>query len=223
MWQSEHLCSRPTSNGMNKARVEALSDGVFAIAMTLLVIEVHVPHIQDGGYSWIAMWNALSSLMPMIASYVISFTVLAMYWTSHHAMFHFFTKNVNRAMLQMNMLYLMFLAFIPFSTELLGTYPTNIVAVWVYAVNIILMGSTAFVMFLYAQRSKEIEMHDLEHRTMTQAKIRILLTPSFALLAMIVAFVSIPLAFILFIFPVIFNLIPGTLNATEKFLGITIR
>ena len=63
---------------MNKARVEALSDGVFAIAMTLLVIEVHVPHIEDGGYSWIAMWNALSRLMPMIASYIISFTVISM-------------------------------------------------------------------------------------------------------------------------------------------------
>ena len=208
---------------MNKIRVEALSDGVFAIAMTLLVIEVHVPHIADGAYSAIGLWSALGTLFPMFASYVVSFTVIAMYWTSHHAMFHFFTKNVNRTMVQINMLYLMFLAFIPFSTELLGTYPTNILAIWVYGANIILMGVTAFGMFLYAQRSKEIEMHDLEHRTMTQAKIRILLTPLFAFLAMIVAFVSIPLAFMLFVFPVIFNLIPGTLNATEKFLGITIR
>ncbi len=208
---------------MNKARVEAISDGIFAISMTLLVIEVHVPHVADGAYSWIGLWGGITDILPMIASYVVSFTVLAMYWTSHHAMFHFFTKNVNRAMLQINMLYLMFLAFIPFSTELLGTYPTNVLAVWIYGANIICMGLTAFGMLLYAQRSHEIEMHDLEHRTMTQAKIRILLTPAFALLAMIVAFVSIPCAFLLFIFPVIFNLIPGTLNATEKFLGITIR
>ena len=121
------------------------------------------------------------------------------------------------------MLYLMFLAFIPFSTELLGTYPTNVLAIWVYGINIMLMGLTAFGMFIYAQRSKEIEMHDLEHRTMTQAKIRILLTPSFAFLAMLMALVSIPFAFVLFIFPVIFNIIPGTLNATEKFFGLTIR
>lgn len=200
-----------------------LSDGVFAIAMTLLVIEVHVPDVVDGAYSWIGLWSGLVDLFPMVASYVVSFTVLAMYWTSHHAMFHFFTKNVNRTLLQLNMLYLMFLAFIPFSTELLGTYPSNILAIWVYGSNIILMGITAFGMFMYAQRSKEIEMHDLEHRTMTQAKIRILLTPAFALLAMLVAFVSIPIAFLLFVFPVIFNLMPGTLNATERFFGVTIR
>ena len=208
---------------MNKTRVEAISDGVFAIAMTLLVIEIHVPHVADGAYSWIGLWSGLTELLPMIASYVVSFTVISMYWTSHHAMFHFFTKNVNRAMLQINMLYLMFLAFIPFSTELLGTYPTNVLAIWVYGINIMLMGLTAFGMFIYAQRSKEIEMHDLEHRTMTQAKIRILLTPSFAFLAMLMALVSIPFAFVLFIFPVIFNIIPGTLNATEKFFGLTIR
>ena len=208
---------------MNKARIEALSDGVFAIAMTLLVIELRVPQISDGGYSMISLWGSLIQLMPMIASYAVSFTVLAMYWTSHHAMFHFFTKNINRTMLQINMLYLMFLAFIPFSTELLGTYPTNKLAIWVYGLNIICIGLVAFGMFIYAQSSKEIEMHDLEHRTMTQAKIRILLTPAFALVAMVVAFVSVPLSFVLFIFPVIFNFIPGTLNATEKFLGITIR
>lgn len=208
---------------MNKARIEALSDGVFAIAMTLLVIEIHVPIVPDGAYSMLGLWNGLMHIIPSVASYVVSFTVLAMYWTSHHALFHFFTKTVNRTLLQLNMLYLMLLGLIPFSTALLATYHTNLLAVWVYGFNILAMGAAQYALFLYALRSKEVEMHDISSRTMTQAKIRALLTPSFALLAMIVAIVSEPFAFFFFIFPVLFNLVPGTLDATERFFGITIR
>ncbi len=208
---------------MNKLRLEAMSDGVFAIAMTLLIFQVHVPTIPDGAYSVLGLWKSLVQLVPAIASYVVSFSVIAMYWTSHHAMFHFFTKSVNRTLVQINMLYLMILAFVPFSTELLGTYHTNILAIWVFGMNIIALGAVAYGMFLYAIHSKEVDMHDVPHRTMTQAKIRLLLTPSFAFLALLVAIMSAPLAFLLFIFPIVFNLIPGSLDSTEQFFGITIR
>ncbi len=208
---------------MNKMRIETLSDGVFSIAMTLLIIEVHVPTVPDGAYSMIGLWNGLLHLVPQIASYVVSFTVIAMYWTSHHALFHFFTKTVNRTFVQLNMLYLMLLAFIPFSTALLGTYHSNLLAIWIYGANIIAMGMAQVALFLYALRSREIEIHEVSSRMLTQAKIRTLLTPTFALLAMIIAIFSEPLAFSLFMFPVVFNLVPGTLDATERFFGITIR
>ena len=200
-----------------------MSDGVFAIAMTLLIFQIHVPAISDGAYSVLGLWNALVDILPLITSYVVSFTVIAMYWTSHHAMFHFFTKNVNRTLVQINMLYLMLLAFVPFSTHLIGTYSTNILALWVYGLNIIALGGVAFGMFMYAIHSKEVDMHDVPKRTITQAKIRLLLTPTFALLAMIAAFISSGLAFLLFVFPVIFNLMPGSLDRAERFFGITIR
>lgn len=117
----------------------------------------------------------------------------------------------------------MLLAFVPFSTQLIGAYSTNILAVWVYGLNIIALGGTAFGMFMYAIHSREVDMHDVPNRTITQAKIRLLLTPAFALLAMIAAFVSSGFAFLLFVFPVIFNLIPGSLDRAERFLGITIK
>ncbi len=208
---------------MNKLRLEAMSDGVFAIAMTLLVFQVHVPTIADGAYSVLGLWNALIDILPLIISYVVSFTVIAMYWTSHHAMFHFFTKSVNRTLVQINMLYLMLLAFVPFSTQLLGTYSTNILALWVYGLNIIALGGAAYGMFMYAIHSKDVDMHDVPNRTITQAKIRLMLTPAFALLAMFAAFISSGFAFLLFVFPVIFNLIPGSLDRAERFLGITIK
>lgn len=212
----------PYSICMNKARIEALSDGVFAIAMTLLVIEIHVPLLESGVNSINGLWSALLHLLPSIASYVVSFSILAMYWTSHHALFHFFTKTVNRTLLQLNMLYLMILALIPFSTALLASYHDNLLAIWIYGLNIILMGAAQFCIMLYALNSKEIEIHDVGPRTLKQAKIRTLLTPSFALLAMIAAVVSPALSFVLFIFPIVFNLIPGTLDATERFLGISL-
>jgi uncharacterized membrane protein len=208
---------------MNKTRVETLSDGVFAISMTILIFNIHVPSISDGAYSVLGLMNALLSLTPHVLSYVISFTVLAMYWTSHHALFHFFTKTIDRTFVQLNMLYLMFLAFIPFSTDVLGTYHANVVSFWVYGGNIVAMGIVAYLMFHYVLRSTKIDRHEISSRTITQAKIRLLLTPAFAILAMCMSLVSTTLAFPLFVIPVIFNLMPGSLDRAERFLGITIR
>ncbi len=207
---------------MNKTRIEALSDGVFAIAMTLLVIEIHVPVVADGAYSILSLWSALLHLLPSLASYIISFSILAMYWTSHHFLFHFFAKTVNRTLLQLNMLYLMILVLIPFSTALLAAYHTNLLAIWIYGFNIVVIGGVQYGILLYALNSEEIDTHDLKPRTMKQAKIRTLLTPLFAIFAMIAAIFSPSLAFFLFIFPVIFNLIPGTLDRAEKFFRISL-
>lgn len=208
---------------MNKARLEALSDGVFAIVMTILILNVHIPNVPDGAYSVLGLWNALTGLFPLIMSYMVAFTVLALYWTSHHAFFHFFTKTVDRTLTQLNMLFLMFLVFIPFTSELLGMYQKNIVAVWVFGANILVLGAVAYGMYAYSLASEKVELFPMTHHEKVQTMVRILLTPAFALIAMIVAFFSIPLAFLFLIVPVIFNLIPNTLGDVERMCGLEIK
>lgn len=200
---------------MNKTRLENLSDAFFAIIMTLLVIELHVPEIPPTAETKVfleALWHNL----PLFGGYFISFIVLSMFWVSHHALFHFFTKTVNRIFIQINMLYLMLLALIPFSTHLLSSYHQNTVAVIVYGLNILLISLTSLGMFLYALKSKEVETHEVSPRLMMQAKTRLTITPIFTLIGIFISFFAIPLAMFFYAFPVLFNIIPGTLDFIEK-------
>ena len=201
---------------MNKTRLENLSDGVFAIVMTLLIIDIKVPDSHGVHITNMELWQRLWDLWPVFRSYVISFIVLGMYWMSHHALFHLFAKNVNRVFANKNNLFLMFLALIPFSAHLLGQYPYNELAVIIYGINIILLGITFTLMYSYVIANKELVYENLPRRLYVQATIRVLLTPSFAFLGILVCFYNVSLSFFLFAFPIVFNIIPGTLDGLER-------
>ena len=99
---------------MTTSRLEAFSDGVFAIAITLLVIEVRVPHAEEGGLA-----RALAEQWPSYVAYATSFAVIGIMWVNHHALFQVVAV-VDRPLLFLNLLLLMFVAFVPFPTALLA-------------------------------------------------------------------------------------------------------
>lgn len=199
---------------MNKNRLEALGDGVFSIVMTLLIIEIKVPH-TEGAVTDQELWLKLGELWPLFRSYIISFFVLGMYWIAHHAFFHLFAKNVNRVIALLNILFLMFIAFIPFSAHLLGQYPRHMPAIIVYGVNIIFSGLILYSMLRVAIHDKEVLHETVSWRLILQATTRILLPPVFAAAGIAVFPFNRNLSFFLFVFPIIFNIIPGTLNILE--------
>lgn len=101
---------------MPSSRTEAFSDGVFAVAITLLVLNVEVPRPGAG-----SLRHALTSLWPSYAAYVVSFMTIGIMWVNHHAIF----KNirvVDRPLQFINLFLLMIITFIPFPTALLGRY-----------------------------------------------------------------------------------------------------
>ncbi len=200
---------------MNKARIEALSDGVFAIVMTLLVIDIKVPHMINSN-SLQELWGCLSILWPLFRSYYFSFAILGMYWITHHALFHMFVKHANRPLTYINIVFLSFIALIPFSAHLVGEYPFNVLAVSVYGGNVILIGMVQYLMFHWAVNDNTIRHEDIDPKTIQQTTIRLLLPPGFSLLGIVVSLFSPSLSFVLFAFPVVFNIIPGSLNAVEK-------
>lgn len=204
---------------ISKARVEALSDGVFAIAMTLLVFNIKVP-VTNHILSENGVFEILKAQWPYFASYFVSFTVLGMFWTAHNAFLHFFSRSVNRMLVQLNMLYLMFVVFIPFSAYFLGEYEYSHVAILVYGLNIIIIGLINYAMFANALYSHDIDTSHVKAEAITQARIRVLLTPLFALLGIIVSYFSTELAKVFFAFPVIFNIIPKSLLVMERRFGI---
>src|SRR2546423_10880475 len=99
---------------MAKNRVEAFSDGVFAIAATLLVLEIHVPAPGARG----GLGHALLEQWPAYASYVVSFLVIGIIWVNHHAVLEHL-RVVDRPLLLLNLLLLLWVALIPWPTNLL--------------------------------------------------------------------------------------------------------
>lgn len=206
---------------LSKSRIEALSDGLFAIVLTLLVIEIHVPILQ-GPITNEVLWHALIKLTPVFIGYLVSFVVLVMFWLSHNFFFSFFVKEINRQLLILNMLYLGLLAIIPFSALLIGEYPQSSLAVFLYGLNIFCIGLMNIWIFHYALQSKEIDTTHVPHKLIQQAKIRGRITPLCTFVGMVFAFISIPVALVLYAFPIIFNLVPGSLTALEKLFGFEI-
>ena len=199
---------------MSKTRVEFLSDGVFAIVMTLLIIEIHVPEV---GSDFV---EGMVHLIPSFMTYFLSFMVLSVFWLSHHAFFSFFVRDINRQLIQLNIVYLSFVALIPFSANLIAVHPhEQLAAVW-YGGNLLAVGLMANITFWYARRTHEVHNHDANPRSLKQASTRLKLTPVFAILGILASFASIEAALVLFAFPTLFNAIPGTLDLTEKLFGL---
>ena len=106
--------------GLAKNRIEALADGIFAVAMTLLVLDIKSP-VNREFETAADLVNYLVALEHSFAMYAISFFVLAIFWISHHLLFHF-VRHVDRRLLWLNVGFLLLVTFVPFSTDLLGDH-----------------------------------------------------------------------------------------------------
>lgn len=116
---------------MNKTRLEAFSDGVIAIIITIMVLELKVPHNAE--------WSALGELTPVLISYILSFVFVAIYWGNHHHLLHT-VKQINSGIIWANMFLLFCLSLIPFATSWMGEnhFATNTVVT--YAVLLLFCG-----------------------------------------------------------------------------------
>lgn len=119
---------------MQKNRLEAFSDGVLAIIITIMVLELKVPHGVE-----IA---ALKPLLPVLLSYVLSFTYVAIYWNNHHHMFHS-TQRVNGSILWANLHLLFWLSLFPFTTGWMGENHLAAMPAAVYGF-VLLMAAVAY-------------------------------------------------------------------------------
>jgi len=131
-----------------KARVEAFSDGVIAIIVTLLVLEVHVPTLQ-GADRDAELLAAMARAAPTVIAYAASFVVVLVFWVAHHHLLHSLTR-VDRNLLWLNGLFLMLLAFVPAPTAVIGQYPEATSATVLYGGVLALTGLGFVLMRGYA-------------------------------------------------------------------------
>lgn len=133
---------------MNKNRVEAFSDGVLAIIITIMIIEIKAPHENS--------FNALIPLIPVFLSYILSFAYIGIYWNNHHHMFQT-VKKVNGAVLWLNMLLLFWLSLIPFTTSWIGEQHFSTVPMCIYGIILLMSAITYFLL-----QNKLIQLHGKE-------------------------------------------------------------
>jgi len=129
---------------MTKHRLEMFSDGVFAIVITILILNIHLPETDTGH-----LGQALRDLAPNVLSYAMSFILIGLYWIAHHTSFHLIHK-VDGAFLWMNMILLLFVSFMPFPAYLLGRYPLMPVPLIIYGINLIAANFMGFSMTWYS-------------------------------------------------------------------------
>ena len=141
------------------ARVLALSDGVFAIIITLLVLEVHVPELTQGH----SLNQALRELRPSLIAFVISFILAGMYWVGHRDLFALI-RRTDRGLVWLNILYLLPLCLLPFGAGLLGRYDREPVALRIYGLLLVLIAVMRAVIWLYATNRPQLLWQRLDAR-----------------------------------------------------------
>lgn len=122
---------RRSGDGRDLDRIVNLSDGVFAIAITLLVLDIRVPEIPESTVAT-ELPGELFALWPKYLGYLLSFGGISMFWAVHHSISRGI-RSYDRGLIWLNFLFLMFVAFVPFLTSLLGEYGNHQLPVAVYA------------------------------------------------------------------------------------------
>ncbi len=135
-------------HSLSTRRIEAFSDGVFAIIVTLLVLDLKIPDIVVAMTNTVAI-NVLVHLIPQFLSFVLSFFIVCIFWVNHHHFFYSLKKSY-RKLLWLNNLLLFWLCFIPFPTAFLGRFPTNEIAVLLFGLVLFFAGGSFSLMIHYA-------------------------------------------------------------------------
>src|SRR5262249_47230175 len=133
-----------TVPAMGKGRLEAFSDGVIAVIITIMVLEIKVPHGAD--------LEALKPVLPVFLSYVLSFVFVGIYWNNHHHMLHL-AHHIDAKIMLANLHLLFWLSLVPVSTGWLGDYPYDDVPTALYGVVLLMAG------FAYLFLQKAIIAH----------------------------------------------------------------
>ncbi len=198
---------------MSKSRLEAFSDGVFAIAATLLVLDLHVS-ARPGQLA-----HALGAEWPHYATFAVSFLTIGIIWVNHHGQFHRIAS-VDRPLLFLNLLLLMFVVLIPFPTQLLGEYlhegSDQHVAAAVYAGTLLVMGLCFAASWRYVAAHGSLLTRVISEQELTALVRRNAVGQGIYLLAFALAFVSAPVCLALCGLSAIYYTLPGRLPEGDR-------
>ncbi|MBB6237931.1 putative membrane protein [Pedobacter sp. AK013] len=153
--------------GQNIQRIDAISDGVFAVAMTLLVLDIKVP-IADAIRTEAELAEAFFALMPKFLVYFLSFMTVGIFWTGQSTQSKYIERS-NRKLNWITLLFLLFVSLLPFSTAFLSEHITFKFAVGIYWLNILLLGVTLYINWRYAYKNNFVTIADDQKESVDSA------------------------------------------------------
>jgi uncharacterized membrane protein len=179
---------RGAEAGRELDRIVNFSDAVFAIVITLLVLDIQVPDIPEGLISQ-ELPSRILDLGPRFLSYVISFLVIAIYWQVHHRVFRPI-RRYDRTLVWLNFLFLMSISFLPFPTSLLGEYGEEQLSVVVYAANVSIASLLLVSISWYATAERRLVVPELDDEAEKIRRAQGLAVPIVFLLSIGISFFS---------------------------------
>lgn len=182
--------------------IENLTIGVFAIVMTLLVLDIKVPKVPAN-----EMISALLTLWPNLLAYTISFALLGIYFMGYFAQFQYI-KKADQNSHWISFLFLALVALLPFSTALLSANPYLFIALAIYGGNLILIGFALYWHWIYAIRNNLVKK-DTSKFIIRYAVLRCIIAPIFYIFAIIIAFLNPGISLIIFAIVPLLYIIPG--------------
>ena len=186
----------------DNVRLNAMSDGVFAIVMTLMVLEVRLPRVAHH-----ELVPALVESLPEIVTVLLSFVVLGIYWVGHNNVFQHVLKH-DRMMLWLNILFLLVVALVPYSAGMLVHYSDTQAAHLVYACSLAVGGVLLDLIWWYAAHKRHLMCDTVTPELVRAFHVRILTGPALYLVAVAVSFVSLLVTEVIFGLAIVYYLVP---------------
>ena len=197
---------------MASGRLEALGDGIFSIAMTILVLEIALPQVS--GNNWTDFTKALHLVWYDLLCYAISFVVLGIMWYGHRLMFEYIGKS-NRHFIFLGILFYMVVCLVPFSTRFLARNPLQWYATMIYGINLSLCNLTLYMQWLYGINKPQMLHREIPDEVRKEATVLFLLSPVVYTIAIIFSFFIPWVSIAIFIVTPIVYLLP---NKIDKYL-----
>lgn len=193
--------------------MEAFSDGVFAIVVTLLVLELRVPALPEN-FSTQDVLKELIHLFPKFFSFAMSFVIVAIFWVNHHQFFHSLEKT-DRAMLWYNNLLLFWLSFVPFPTAFIGEHPVSMIPVMLYGAVLFFAGVSFNLMLRHAVKAKLFHK-SVSDEVLKQSVARGVIGPVVYFVSIISALISVYISLVIFLLVPIIYFIPQKIVRVEE-------
>jgi uncharacterized membrane protein len=192
--------------GFGKNRIESLSDCIFAFAMTLLVIGIEVP--QDlNSFTPVLVTLTLREMLPDFVHYFIAFLLIAALWVIHHMQFHKI-HYVDHNLLWMTIGSLLFVSLIPFSTDLVGDFPTIPLCAFIFELNLLITSALFYLQWRYATANRHLIDPTLSDKAIRAGKQRAAVIPVLSAVGIVLALAGIPWSTLVYLFaPLIFIVI----------------
>jgi uncharacterized membrane protein len=191
-------------------RLTTLADGVFAIVMTLLILDLKVPNLPSNVAD--SVLNAqLRALFPNFASFILSFVLTGIYWVGHHVQF-LFIRRTERTHIWINLFFLLTIAIIPFSAAVLGRFGLHLLPVMWYGANILLAAFGLHMSWIYATHRKRLVDADLDPMVIRRVSERLVFAYVTYGAAMLLALVNPKISLLIYLVLPVFFIVPGALD-----------